>query len=47
MPPEPAPEPAILFVAMLENRWAMLAVIFITRTAMGLMFQSLAAVGPS
>ena len=30
---------------MLENRWAMLAVIFITRTAMGLMFQSLAAVG--
>ena len=31
---------------MLENRWAMLAVIFITRTAMGLMYQSLAAVGP-
>jgi MFS family permease len=31
---------------MLENRWAMLAVIFLTRTAMGLMYQSLAAVGP-
>jgi len=31
---------------MLENRWAMLAVIFISRTAMGLMYQSLAAVGP-
>ncbi len=31
---------------MFENRWAMLAVIFITRTAMGLMYQSLAAVGP-
>src|SRR5215510_5552094 len=31
--------------AMLENRWAMLAVVFISRTAMGLMYQSLAAVG--
>lgn len=31
---------------MLDNRWAMLAVIFLARTAMGLMYQSLAAVGP-
>src|SRR5262245_54504688 len=44
--PCPPREPAILFCAMLENRWAMLAVIFISRTAMGLMYQSLAAVGP-
>src|SRR5205085_3032683 len=38
-------QPAILG-RMLDNRWAMLAVIFIARTAMGLMFQSVAAVGP-
>jgi predicted MFS family arabinose efflux permease len=31
---------------MLATRWAMLAVIFLARTAMGLMYQSLAAVGP-
>src|SRR5262250_2923371 len=31
---------------MFESRWVMLAVVFLTRTAMGLMFQSLAAVGP-
>jgi predicted MFS family arabinose efflux permease len=31
---------------MLESRWAMLAVVFIARAAMGLMFQSLAAIGP-
>jgi predicted MFS family arabinose efflux permease len=31
---------------MLQNRWAMLAVVFVSRTAMGLMFQSIAAVGP-
>ena len=31
---------------MLQNRWAMLAVIFLARSAMGLMYQSLAAVGP-
>lgn len=31
---------------MLDNRWAMLAVVFLTRTTMGLMFQSLAAIGP-
>jgi MFS family permease len=31
---------------MLDTRWAMLAVIFLARTAMGLMYQSLAAVGP-
>jgi predicted MFS family arabinose efflux permease len=35
-----------MLVRMLERRWVMLAVIFITRTAMGLMFQSLAAIGP-
>ncbi len=31
---------------MSENRWAMLGVIFLARTAMGMMYQSLAAVGP-
>jgi MFS family permease len=30
----------------MENRWAMLAVVVVARTAMGVQFQSLAAVGP-
>ena len=31
---------------MLQNRWVMLAVIFLTRTSMGFMFQSVASVAP-
>lgn len=31
---------------MLENRWTMLAVIFLTRTSMGFMFQSVASIAP-
>src|SRR4026209_2106496 len=46
MPPEPGAGTCYPLCAMLENRGAMLAVIFITRTTMGMMFQSLAPVGP-
>lgn len=38
-------DPAILG-GMLDNRWAMLGVIFLARTAMGMMYQSMAAIGP-
>jgi MFS family permease len=31
---------------MFENRWAMLAVIFLTRSSMGFMFQSVASIAP-
>jgi MFS family permease len=31
---------------MLENRWVVLAVVFVTRTSMGFMFQSVASVAP-
>ena len=31
---------------MLQSRWAMLAVVFLTRTSMGFMFQSVASVAP-
>src|SRR5712692_6068766 len=31
---------------MLQNRWVMLAVVFLTRTSMGFMFQAVASVAP-
>src|SRR5262249_39005847 len=43
---QPARVVPVLQSGMLQNRWAMLVVIFLTRTSMGFMFQAVASVGP-